>query len=590
MIQKLEGNPSSPEAPWNLILYSDEVVPGVALSNHNRRKVWVIYLSFLEFGPITLQNEHAWLPILAYRSMEMKTNISSGISQMFAILLKLIFCGAHSLLYSGVVLEHNNQLRRLFAKLGMFLQDGGAHKLVFNCKGDAGTRFCMECRNLVATETRLATDAGAWLFKCSLIHEHDMDFATDDDVKGSVARLAMDFGILNNGMFKLKEQAIGFKHEPHGLLLDQELLDIVHPISQFCHDWMHGMLVHGVFNTVLLLLLNAAHVAGARTIWTQLERYLSTWSWPKRIGSTSHLGELFGAGKPKKSNDAGYFKCSASQALTMYAVIGFWVQTVLVPAGIAVPACLAFLAMCDVLDMLQATALGIISHEALFLQVRAFLTLALAAGWKNWMGPKWHWLIHVRRHLHRWGCLLSCFTHERKHKLVKRYATAIENTIVYEKSILSETLSHTLAQLARPGVFLTSAHLVDPVKASIKVQVFLTHELQIQINPDDCWCSFEAKLSPAGSCCKKDVVFIKPADGEAAYVAGEVWLHCETESVTMTLVSLWDLIRIDAGTHCAYWHKKDQPTLVHTEDIIAAVISCNLRYSVRTLIPYQLRK
>ena len=38
-----------------------------------------------------------------------------------------------------------------------------------------------------------------------------MDFATDDDVKGSVARLAMDFGILNIGLFKLKEQAIGFR-------------------------------------------------------------------------------------------------------------------------------------------------------------------------------------------------------------------------------------------------------------------------------------------------------------------------------------------------------------------------------------------
>ena len=46
--------PPSPEAPWRLILYSDEVVPGNPLAHDNRRKVWVIYFSFIEFGPTLL--------------------------------------------------------------------------------------------------------------------------------------------------------------------------------------------------------------------------------------------------------------------------------------------------------------------------------------------------------------------------------------------------------------------------------------------------------------------------------------------------------------------------------------------------------
>ena len=48
--QRLRLSPSSPEAPWSLILYSDEIVPGNALSSDNKRKVWGVYFSFMEFG------------------------------------------------------------------------------------------------------------------------------------------------------------------------------------------------------------------------------------------------------------------------------------------------------------------------------------------------------------------------------------------------------------------------------------------------------------------------------------------------------------------------------------------------------------
>ncbi len=45
----LRRSPSTHDAPWRLILYSDEVVPGNQLSFHNLRKVWVLYHSFDEF-------------------------------------------------------------------------------------------------------------------------------------------------------------------------------------------------------------------------------------------------------------------------------------------------------------------------------------------------------------------------------------------------------------------------------------------------------------------------------------------------------------------------------------------------------------
>ena len=62
------SQPSTPEAPWTLILYGDEVVPGNQLSFANLRKMWVLYYSLLELGAIALQSEDAWLILTALRS------------------------------------------------------------------------------------------------------------------------------------------------------------------------------------------------------------------------------------------------------------------------------------------------------------------------------------------------------------------------------------------------------------------------------------------------------------------------------------------------------------------------------------------
>ena len=86
---RLAAEPCSPEKPWALCLYSDEVVPGHQLAAHNARKVWAIYFSFLELHP-HLSNERAWCPLAAEPSSGLKT-FSAGISQVFRQIIKLFF-------------------------------------------------------------------------------------------------------------------------------------------------------------------------------------------------------------------------------------------------------------------------------------------------------------------------------------------------------------------------------------------------------------------------------------------------------------------------------------------------------------------
>ena len=50
--------PSSPDKPWRLVLYSDEVTPGNQLKSKNTRKMWAIYFRFLSYNYTCTMNWH----------------------------------------------------------------------------------------------------------------------------------------------------------------------------------------------------------------------------------------------------------------------------------------------------------------------------------------------------------------------------------------------------------------------------------------------------------------------------------------------------------------------------------------------------
>ena len=101
---------------------------------------------------------------------------------------------------------------------------------------------------------------------------------------------------------------------------------------------------------------------------------------------------------------------------------------ILARAGIATLACSALSRLADVVDIIVSSGADVAAQTvALRDSVAGFLDACVAAGWGDYMTPKFHWLIHLPRHLARWGCLLSCFVHERKHRMVKRYSYSIQH-------------------------------------------------------------------------------------------------------------------------------------------------------------------
>ena len=85
------------------------------------------------------------------------------------------------------------------------------------------------------------------LLVCDLVHEEDLVFATDESILDCVRRLRAYSTTCSKADFEMRQQGSGFRHEPNGLLLDDQLQLCLRPASQYSHDWMHGIFVSGVF-------------------------------------------------------------------------------------------------------------------------------------------------------------------------------------------------------------------------------------------------------------------------------------------------------------------------------------------------------
>jgi len=173
--------------PWRVLLYSDEVTPGNQLLPSNDRKIQAVYWSFLEFAE-RLSDESVWFTWTAKRSSQLH-KVSGGMSQIFGKLLHMLFIQEPFELGGVAFTLPSGRRIRIHAKLGFFIQDGGAHKLVWHTKGDSGMKFCLLCRNLFAMETVMGHADADGTIICSATKVSDLDIATSAELKEAVRRI-----------------------------------------------------------------------------------------------------------------------------------------------------------------------------------------------------------------------------------------------------------------------------------------------------------------------------------------------------------------------------------------------------------------
>ena len=246
-----------------------------------------------------------------------------------------------------------------------------------------------------------------------------------------------------------------------------------------------------------------------------------------------------------------------------------FVHMVLLPSGRCTDACLAFLALSDVVDAIQRTQIGTTAADAFESSICRFLHLCKKANWSDQLHAKHHWLIHLPSHYRRVGFLPSCFVLERKHRMIKRYAQDIRNAGKkvggYEKSVLTEVLCHTLAVLPATDAFNPSVRLVNKGQMPKALFNVLSSALGNFIDKTFCYSCTAAKLAPAGSCNRGDFVMLHNS-GVPPEIC-KVHLHVEIHTCCFTLAEEFELKCFSDETWNARYLAKQNQVLLPTAEI-----------------------
>ena len=368
-----------------------------------------------------------------------------------------------------------------------------------------------------------------------------------------------------------------------GVMLDPELRDIIKPAEQNMPDWMHDMLCSGVFNKCMNCLMEEMkHECTPPIRASDLHDYFQAWSWPRR-GHNKKLLQVFCKKQAKSSREAGLFKGTASEVISVFPIIATFVQRVVLSRGECVNACHALLLLCNALDMLLRVPRGTVSGEDLGNAITKFLLAYVLAFGYDALIPKIHDLLHLLHMFLLHNFLLTCWVHERKHRMCKRYCNDICNTISFERSVLGEVTGHQLFRLRQPDTFSFSVGLVNPKPARKKLADILHASFSDIWNPAMPYMTSVVARYCEWECCHRyDVVLVREPVG---FSCGQVWFHASVNGSTLSCISMWTLIAMDGAY--ATWRFRDNPLLMDTTDILDCVIWSRTGDVVTTIIPYE---
>ena len=238
-------------------------------------------------------------------------------------------------------------------------------------------------------------------------------------------------------------------------------------------------------------------------------------------------------------------------------------------AGVCVVEIECCMHICDLMDLILAIPLGGVTKDGLDAAVDQFLQRALDAHWHRWIGPKWHWLVHIGMQLLRFGCLLSCFVHERKHRTIKRFADGHRNTARYEEGILSDVTLQHFAEMKDPLKFDRSPRLVPPISTCNKQVSQRIYDILPSLLGHEIMTARRARVTEHEVCHVRDVVLFYYAGN---IVFGQIWFFFSSASECIALVALWPTVSKEPKYGSATVQMdENQVRTVPLCDLIAAV-------------------
>ena len=169
-----------------------------------------------------------------------------------------------------------------------------------------------------------------------------LDIATDDEILASWTRMQHRSRTCNKTEFKQWSQACGIDYTDHALLLSDVLRrqNLLKPMTHYMPDFMHALCSNGVFQWVTFLLIQALSKSGLPDVWKKLQAFVQLWTEPAVHKCALH--KFFEQKAVAKHKEAGKLKCAASEMLSLYKVLAYYVAICCLPVGFATLECLLF--------------------------------------------------------------------------------------------------------------------------------------------------------------------------------------------------------------------------------------------------------
>ena len=499
----LERHRCSVDNPWKLVLYADEISPGNVLKGQNHRKVQCCYYSLCEYGVGHLCCEKLWF-LLGIARSKMVRRLPGGFTQWFKHALEKFYAPVDIRL--GVQVTLTCGLRTMLCcRISVFLGDEGALKEMLDAKGASGLLLCPLCKNVTMARSELdSSDATKRLLPSTNLDLRLVDPHTDSSVRKTLEHLLSKKGRVSATAFENMTKYAGYNLNVHSIML-AEHLDLS-PISGLMWDWCHTYLSPGIWSFEMTQLLKSVK-ASANIGQTQLHEEIMSFVWPQALGKRGVTGRsVF------EKERAGDVSCSCSEALSLFSVVRIilveWNRDGLLES--CESELKSYLALSRVLDLLQSTKRQTTRASTLECSILGHLQAYLAAYGPSSFKPKHHYATHLGRMLSHHKLLISCFTHERKHREVKRYANSLTNTSgAFEASIVRDCILRHLTDLQVESDEETDPHLVG-LKRPMTPSSEVTSVIQSALGVDAAvQVSQSAAFFPSALAYAEDVAFFR---------------------------------------------------------------------------------
>ena len=297
------------------------------------------------------------------------------------------------------------------------------------------------------------------------------------------AQEQLDSGMLSKTKFKQLETAAGFRANPHGICSSSSLMKLVVLPDAINYDWIRSALQAGVFTHEVEALLSVTRIRR-----DDLQTFLAnpTWSYPDRSSQKAkQLHRVFDA-RRVSAEEPDKIRASCSELLGLFGMLRvFFALRCGEMAEFRGPLS-SFDAACEVMDLFLLCKRGLVTISQGVPKLKAALSLHLRLHQETygdaWITPKHHWLCDVPDQILRDGLVLDTLVIERTHLQVKAIAENVQNTIAFERSVLSGIVVTTLRNSnENPNFALLGRTATLPGSAALVADKALVYGLEMQV-------------------------------------------------------------------------------------------------------------